>query len=92
MVPMNCNLGGAFNDSSFGNAKAAALKVFREVFSAESDEFLEYTDNLLRDWNMRTRPSNAALRERFLRTAAEALRPQDKAGHVSSSSVSLLGR
>ena len=79
LVVMNVNRGGAFNDESFGNARARAVRVFQEVFGAESDEFLEYADHLPRDFNLTSRPSNTKLHKMFLECAAHAIRPQDKA-------------
>ena len=61
MVAMNANRGGAYNDESFGNARARAVRVYEEVFGAESEEFLEYADHLPRDFNLSSRPSNTKL-------------------------------
>jgi len=79
MVPMNANRGGAFNDESFGNARARALEAYTEVFSCDSEEFLEFSEHLLRDFNLTSHPGNAHLRNMFLATATQAIRPQDKA-------------
>ena len=78
-VAMNANRGGAYNDESFGNARARAVRVYEEVFGAESEEFLEYADHLPRDFNLSSRPSNTKLHKMFLDCAAQAIRPQDKA-------------
>lgn len=78
-TPMNVNRGGAFQDESFGHARAKAMMLFEEVFGPDSDEFLEFSDNLVRDFNLRSRPSDRELHSLFLDAAAQAIRPQDRA-------------
>ena len=79
IVAMNANRGGAFNDESFGNARARALEAYTKVFSCDSEEFLEQSEHLLRDFGLTSHPGNATLRNMFLAAGAQAIRPQDKA-------------
>ncbi len=78
MVPMNCNRGGSFQDESFATARAAALRAFREIYGPDSPEFLEFSEHFRFDWGITGDLNAQHLHARFLETAMQAIRPQDK--------------
>lgn len=90
MVPMNCNRGGAFNDGSFASARSAALDAFRQIYGPSSSEFEEFAEHLKFDWGIEQDMTNDQLHARFLETAAQAIRPQDKVTRISQDSPKLL--
>ena len=75
---MNVNRGGAFQDESFGSARASALRTYREVYGPESPEFAEFGEQLRFDCG-EIDMSNEALHAEFLKRANAAIRPQDRA-------------